>query len=254
MSGFVPDVDSTVFCQVYYNIKLGDWHHSLKSPNQMQSDLKICSFLIRSGMLSPSKKYIVSSEMLFFWFFPKIRSWNWLCVCTFTSWSLCTKCKRCSITSAVCYSASFSLLWSDLRSSCLKNKVRDFAKTSSRMLVPLWKRRVFVSESGTQAGYECGPSHLELPSASMKQTPQCKYCTWIGFVYMWRNEVYMRMTVNTLLFCLEIYEPVVGHWKLKQINTTHLQWKNTFVHLCLKKGKMFVLTYLNMCRWKFSLI
>lgn len=39
---------------------------------------------------------------------------------------------------------------------------------------------------------------------------------------MWRNEMYMGFTVNTLclLSCLKVYWPVFGYWKLKTNNKT----------------------------------
>lgn len=92
-----------------------------------KSDFKIHWFLIRSGILSPSKKKQTKEKRLCFLinvflsrdvFHKKDNETDY--VCTFNSWTLGTKCERCSIRSAICDSASFSLPWSDLRSSRLE--------------------------------------------------------------------------------------------------------------------------------------
>lgn len=115
-----------------------------------------------------------------------------------------------------CDSASlfFSTIWSHRfqLSSYLGSKERRFAKLSTKKselsqsyASSPWQedvRHVFFRERNTSRilmwAVTLGPVTDSSPSASMKQTPQCKYCTWIGFVYMWRNEMYMILTVNTL--------------------------------------------------------
>lgn len=247
------------------------------------SDFKICWVNTRSGicphavpLCKPTLMLLLISVFLSRDFFGKIMmKLGFPCaLLTHELFVLNVKGARSDQKFVLCVTQSS--LWSDLISlSCLLTSAteRFFAKTvmrklglSSKYASFSWKNTNCIIMRVNMQWYEAwgyfkkqntsrilmwvstlGPLTDNFPSAAVELTPQCKYCTWIGFVYMWRNEVYMGFTVNTLsvVVCLEVYEPVGGLWKLKQINTSHLLENIYFLGGERKEKKVTLFCLLN---------